>query len=532
VAGWLAGLVGAKETRTANSHKIAALPKILEPSAPPLQQLLLQLLPACPRARLLLFIPFFLSPVLFVLLVRQEYSISALTADSTPRSSEPDSTRIITAANASLLGGDPYVNPTAAPTSRNQTARVTSAPGSPQNDGATTRRVHIHSKPTLGALASSLLAPNYSTPLCEHYDARPCQHYMRLYRQLREFQLRERTVQRLNCTKPVVVHVSSAWWDGILVRLLNQTSCKVPCTVRLARSASSKDADVRINGGALPVGGEWIRALMAIEQFTPVQDLFAPETLRATDVLISHARASDVHVNYMTDWRTLCGDPRVARDPYACVRPWNNTERTNFAVAFISNCGSTSGKAEKPGTLRKLFFRSMLELAPDRIHNMGRCLPSPFAVNVTRDVRLQLAYNSEAEKFAKKVAFMSKYKFVLALENAVEEDYVTEKIMHAVIAGAVPVYYGAPQAHDFVPGGRRSFISAMDFVSPRALLDYLLLLDANATLYAEYHEWRQHKPSQAFLDLQAYAMNEPGPDNVLCRVCRFVHETWCGAVNA
>jgi len=40
---------------------------------------------------------------------------------------------------------------------------------------------------------------------------------------------------------------------------------------------------------------------------------------------------------------------------------------------------------------------------------------------------------------------MSKYKFALAMENAVCDDYITEKIWRPLMLGVVPVIYGSPK---------------------------------------------------------------------------------------
>lgn len=40
--------------------------------------------------------------------------------------------------------------------------------------------------------------------------------------------------------------------------------------------------------------------------------------------------------------------------------------------------------------------------------------------------------------------FIARYKFVIAYENSVCEDYITEKLWRPLIVGVVPIYYGAP----------------------------------------------------------------------------------------
>lgn len=46
-----------------------------------------------------------------------------------------------------------------------------------------------------------------------------------------------------------------------------------------------------------------------------------------------------------------------------------------------------------------------------------------------------------SEEFLK---LLSKYKFILSFENAVCNDYITEKLWRPFVVGSVPVYYGSP----------------------------------------------------------------------------------------
>lgn len=39
----------------------------------------------------------------------------------------------------------------------------------------------------------------------------------------------------------------------------------------------------------------------------------------------------------------------------------------------------------------------------------------------------------------------AKYKFTLAMENAVCDDYITEKFWRPFVSGSVPVVYGSPK---------------------------------------------------------------------------------------
>lgn len=53
-----------------------------------------------------------------------------------------------------------------------------------------------------------------------------------------------------------------------------------------------------------------------------------------------------------------------------------------------------------------------------------------------------------------KLAFLHSYRFIMAYENTQSPGYVTEKLLHAKLSGAVPIYWGAPWfGYDFDPDG-------------------------------------------------------------------------------
>ncbi|CAG7730565.1 unnamed protein product [Allacma fusca] len=84
----------------------------------------------------------------------------------------------------------------------------------------------------------------------------------------------------------------------------------------------------------------------------------------------------------------------------------------------------------------------------------------------------------------------SRYKFFLALENSLCEDYVTETFFYALEFGMVPVVYGKANYSELaVPG---SFINVMDFVSVRDLAFYLKHLSTHPDEYKAFFNWRRN----------------------------------------
>lgn len=66
---------------------------------------------------------------------------------------------------------------------------------------------------------------------------------------------------------------------------------------------------------------------------------------------------------------------------------------------------------------------------------------------------------------------LSRYKFTIAYENTAYPGYVTEKAIDAMVAGSVPVYFGAPDIAEQLPA--EAFIDARAFGSPEAIAAHM-----------------------------------------------------------
>lgn len=114
-----------------------------------------------------------------------------------------------------------------------------------------------------------------------------------------------------------------------------------------------------------------------------------------------------------------------------------------------------------------------------------------------------------------KLALAATYKFTIAFENAIAEDYVTEKLYDPLLAGSVPVYLGAPNVNEFAPV-EHCFINTTDFSGPAELAGYLLELDRDDAAYSAYLCWRDRPWLPAFRAL--CARNEGNAFERLCQV--------------
>jgi hypothetical protein len=121
------------------------------------------------------------------------------------------------------------------------------------------------------------------------------------------------------------------------------------------------------------------------------------------------------------------------------------------------------------------------------------------------------------EGYSSKQKLLRSYKFVLAFENSSCRDYVTEKLFQPLMTGCVPVYRGAPNVEDFVPGDH-CYINAADFASPRHLAEYLQRLNGDEKAYAEYFAWKTRPLRAGFLRLLEMVSESAGTR--LCRLLR------------
>lgn len=95
-----------------------------------------------------------------------------------------------------------------------------------------------------------------------------------------------------------------------------------------------------------------------------------------------------------------------------------------------------------------------------------------------------------------KIQFMKDYKFVISFENESYPGYVTEKVYEPKLVDALPIYWGDPLiSKEF---NAESFINFHDFKSMDAVIERIIELDQNDSLYMEYAKapfFREDKPN-------------------------------------
>ena len=116
--------------------------------------------------------------------------------------------------------------------------------------------------------------------------------------------------------------------------------------------------------------------------------------------------------------------------------------------------------------LVKMLKRGLLDLYGNGWDKLIRIPPS-----IAKKLRDVLP-NNKIESIKNKDKIISAYRFNVCFENLAYPGYITEKIIDALMAKTIPVYYGAPDVSVYIPSN--AFIDASKFESIDRLIDYLI----------------------------------------------------------
>ncbi|XP_061166159.1 alpha-(1,3)-fucosyltransferase 10-like [Saccostrea echinata] len=171
------------------------------------------------------------------------------------------------------------------------------------------------------------------------------------------------------------------------------------------------------------------------------------------------------------------------------------------------------------------YIRRLMEYIP--VDSYGLCLHN-------RDLPKHLRDSIEGMFHEDFYKLISKYKFAVAIENALCVAYVTEKLWRPLHVGTIPIVMGSPKVKDLLPSNRSAII-VDDYESVEDLAKYLKYLDKNDEEYEQYFEWKKSGISNGYLLsllrdrewVYDYSDNIEGInffEGFECLICRRVHE--------
>ena len=86
-------------------------------------------------------------------------------------------------------------------------------------------------------------------------------------------------------------------------------------------------------------------------------------------------------------------------------------------------------------------------------------------------------FGNGIQPLAEKWEGIAPYRYHLVLENHAAPNVITEKLWDAYLGLAYPIYWGAPNVHEYVPGGSLTTINMMDLAGSIDAIDKLVTSD-------------------------------------------------------
>ncbi|KAF2358221.1 Fucosyltransferase N-terminal [Trinorchestia longiramus] len=242
-----------------------------------------------------------------------------------------------------------------------------------------------------------------------------------------------------------------------------------------------------------PAGQPWVAFTL---EAPPAMDLFPVNYSLLRGVInwtMSYRRDSDIVVPYGTVLpRDTVGEDQATdleEEDY-----WSGKQEDHQVVWMVSHCSTDS---------RREWY--VKELAKHiRVDVVGKC----GFMKCGQHISIKTLKSSDQENCDD---VTNQYFFYLAFENAICEDYVTEKFFMALQRNVVPVVLGGADYASIAPP--KSFINALDFASPEKLAEALNFIIANKTIYNQFFSWRRH-----------YTVELGHPfDPMICDLCARLH---------
>lgn len=191
--------------------------------------------------------------------------------------------------------------------------------------------------------------------------------------------------------------------------------------------------------------------------------------------------------------------PHYASREYFAAPSVPFEQKLDAAVMFTSNCKNAGAEN------RLKYYEELMKHMT--VHSYGKCLH-----NKDEPPRGKLSLNENKRKV------LSQYKWYLAFENNIIKDYVSEKVFDGILAGTVPVYYGATTVDKLLPSPG-SVVKVSDFKSPRELAVFLNEVGKDKGRYEQYLRWKTESSQdqvdafQRVIDMTGYKYTS------LCRIC-------------
>jgi hypothetical protein len=158
-----------------------------------------------------------------------------------------------------------------------------------------------------------------------------------------------------------------------------------------------------------------------------------------------------INGNKFPRYRSPC--PELYTERLRAIEYFSRTREINLYGVYWDGPQMIVGTAYMPGTFGRMRRPRTIQVLERKVSEWWKKLHPDPLLTAARTV-----YRGRA---GSKPAVLGAHKFAICFENSILQGWITEKIFDCFFAGAVPVYWGAPDIEQYIP--KHCFVDMREF---------------------------------------------------------------------
>jgi hypothetical protein len=174
-------------------------------------------------------------------------------------------------------------------------------------------------------------------------------------------------------------------------------------------------------------------------------------------------------VPYFVLWLLEINKKSLDNDDNNIIKPIN--QRSRFIDFVYGNCNEEMFEGVRERTkILKAFESNNIKVSKLGVCGNDEIMDRINNKDINKDIN-DMIIKSRTAYLTNHILYKDT-KFVIAVENTFKNGYITEKLTAPLLAGAVPIYLGAPDVASYI--NEQSFINVRDFSSYDDLVDHVI----------------------------------------------------------
>jgi hypothetical protein len=184
--------------------------------------------------------------------------------------------------------------------------------------------------------------------------------------------------------------------------------------------------------------------------------------LPVTDLKQAHLRCADSNLHRYKQWKhtylfngesTMRCDTNNYDIVLSCERNCKNNVNVPLFIPYVYT-NNFIHKLIEPKNITNVPKKEVCviisnpggEVRNNFLNNLDKYFKVTYAGSYKNNIGEKMNYHYNTSEF---IEFVSQFKFIISMENSRCDTYITEKIIHGLLANTVPVYWGSTRVSDY-----------------------------------------------------------------------------------